>query len=329
MKKFLVILILLSLIIAGFLIFKEDKTDNNLAKIKVGEVTHSVFYAPQYVADALGYFKNEGIDVEFILTPGADKVTAAVLSGDVQIGFCGSEATIYIYNNGEKDYLVNFAGLTKKDGSFLVSRNNIKNFKLKDLKGKKILGGRKGGMPAMTLEYALNTNGIKSSDIDIDTSVEFAAMSGSFIGGNGDFVSLFEPTASQLANKGYGYIVASIGELGGNVPYTTYNAKKSYVEKNLKIIKGFTKATQKGLNYVHSHNSKEIANTIKNYFPDTSLKDLENIVTKYKNIDAWFKNAQIKEKDFNHIQEIIKNAGQLDKKAPYRKLVINNGHFKN
>lgn len=250
-------------------------------------------------------------------------MTAAVLSGDVQIGFCGSEATIYVYNGGEKDYLVNFAGLTKRDGSFLVSRNNIKNFKVEDLKGKHILGGREGGMPAMTLEYALNTNGIKSNETNIDTSVEFSAMSGSFIGGNGDFVALFEPTASELEKQGYGHIVASVGKLGGVVPYTAYNAKKSYIENNPKIIEGFTKATNKGLEYVHTHSPEEIANVITNYFPDTSKNDLINIIKRYKEIDSWYEKTYIEENDFNHIQDIMKNAGKLDKKAPYNKLVNN------
>ncbi len=175
----------------------------------------------------------------------------------------------------------------------------------------------------MTLEYALNKNKIKTKDVNFDTSVEFSAMSGSFIGGNGDFVSLFEPTASELEKKGYGYIVQSVGKLGGVVPYTAYNAKKSYIEKNPNTIKGFTKATQKGLDYIHSHSAKEIAKTIQSYFPDTSLKDLENIVQRYKDNDSWFTTTKISKKDFTHIQEIMKNAGKLDKKAPYNKLVNN------
>ena len=175
-----------------------NKKDNNLKKVKVAEVAHSIFYAPQYVADALGYFKEEGLDVEIILASGADKVTAAVLSGDVQIGFCGSEATIYVYNQGEKDYLVNFAGLTKRDGSFLVSREKIENFSVENLKGKYIIGGRKGGMPEMTLEYTLKENGIDpKKDVEIDTSIAFASMGGAFIGGTGDFVSLFEQSARE------------------------------------------------------------------------------------------------------------------------------------
>ena len=323
MKKFVIILLLFCLILAGYFIFKEDKSESELKKVKVAEVTHSVFYAPQYVADALGYYKDNNLDVEIVLTPGADKVTAAVLSGDVQIGFCGSESTIYLYNQGEKDYLINFAGLTKKDGSFLVSRSKIDNFKVTDLKGAHIIGGRTGGMPAMTLEYALNINGVKSSEVDLDTSIDFASMSGAFIGGTGDFVSLFEPTASSLEKEGYGYIVASVGELGGDVPYTAYNAKKSYIENNKDVIKGFTKATQLGLDYVHNHTSLEVAKVIESYFPDTKFDDLVDIVQRYMDIDSWYDTTSINEKDFNHIQDIMKNASKLDKKAPYDKLVVN------
>lgn len=324
MKKFVIGLILCGLVIAGYFIFRGDSNDEKkLTKVKVGEVTHSIFYKPQYVAHALGYFEDEGLDVEIMLTAGADKVTSAVLSGDVQIGFCGSEATIYVYQQGEKDYLVNFGALTKRDGSFLVAREDIKNFTVEDLKDKKILGGRQGGMPALTLEWALNSNGISSSATDIDTSVEFSSMSGSFIGGNGDFVTLFEPTASELEKEGYGHIVASVGELGGVVPYTAYNAKKSYIEENPDVIKGFNKAIQKGLDYVFDHSDSEVASVIADYFPDTSKKDLTNIIKRYRDIDSWFTTTYIEENDFEHIQEIMKNAGYLKEKAPYNKLVDN------
>ncbi len=323
MKK-IIIPIIIILIIGGLtsILFFKDKSD--LKKIKVAEVTHSIFYAPQYVAHALGYFEEEGLDVELLLVPGADKVAASVLSGDVQIGFCGSEATIYIYNQGQEDYLVNFAGLTKRDGSFIVSREKIDNFTLEDLKGKTIIGGRIGGMPEMTLEYTLTEAGIDpKNDLNIDTSIEFAAMSGAFIGGTGDFVSLFEPNALQLEQQGYGYVVASLGELGGVVPYTAYNAKKSYIENNPDVIEGFTKAIQKGLDYVHNHNSKEIADVILDYFPDISKNDLETIIDRYKNIDSWFTTTYITEENFNHIQEIAENASQLDERAPFDKLVNN------
>ena len=323
MKK-VIIPIIIILIVGVFVFLFFNKQESNLKKVKVAEVTHSIFYAPQYVAHALGYFEEEGLDVELLLVPGADKVAASVLSGDVQIGFCGSEATIYIYNQGQEDYLVNFAGLTKRDGSFIVSREKIENFTLDDLKGKTIIGGRIGGMPEMTLEYTLKEAGINpKNDLTIDTSIEFAAMSGAFIGGTGDFVSLFEPNALQLEQQGYGYVVASLGELGGVVPYTAYNAKKSYIESNPDVIEGFTKAIQKGLDYVHSHDSKDIAEVILDYFPDISKNDLETIIDRYKNIDSWFTTTYITEENFNHIQEIAESASQLDKRAPFDKLVNN------
>lgn len=322
MKKIILLIITIlvctALVWLGF--FQNQKSD--LKKVRVAEVTHSIFYAPQYLAHSLGYFEEEGLDVEFILTSGADKVTTAVLSGDVEIGFCGSEATIYVYNNGEKDYLVNFAGLTKKDGSFLVSRKK-ENFDIKNLVGKHIIAGRKAGMPAMTLEYALNQNGVKTSEVNFDTSIDFASTTGAFIGGTGDYVSVFEPTASSLEKQGVGHIVASIGELGGTVPYTAYNARLSYIKNNEDVIKGFTKAIDKALVYVKEHNSNEIAEAISSYFPDTSLNDITAIVDRYKNIDAWFDNTNISEKDFNHVMDIMENAGELTNRAPYSKLVTN------
>lgn len=320
-KYFLPLLILIVLIITSFLfLFNNDKS--GLKKIKVAEVTHSVFYTPQYLAHALGYFSDEGLDVEIILTPGADKVTAAVLSGDVQIGFCGSEATIYVYNGSEDDYLVNFAGLTKRDGSFIVSRKKIDNFDISMLKDSYIIGGRKGGMPEMTLEYILRKHNIDpKKDIKIDTSIAFAAMQGAFIGGTGDYVTLFEPNALAVEKNNFGYVVASLGELGGEVPYTVYNAKKSYIENNKDVIKGFSRAIQKGIDYVKNHSSEDIAKVILNYFPDVSLSDLTLIVDRYKNIDSWYDTTLITEENFNHVQEIMESAGELTKKAPYDKLV--------
>lgn len=304
--------------------WNKNKNNNTLKKVVVAEVAHSIFYAPMYVAYTEGYFKEEGLNVEIILTAGADKVTAAVLSDDVNIGFCGSESTIYLYNEGVKDYLVNFAGLTKKDGSFLVSRKKYDNFTVENLKGKTIIGGRKGGMPEMTLKWALKENGIDYvDDVIIDTSIAFNAMSGAFIGGQGDFVSLFEPNALELEKQGLGYVVASIGELGGIVPYTAFNAKKSYIENNQDVIEGFTKAIQKGLDYVHNNSSKDIASKILSEFPDTSLTDLEKIIDRYKNIDSWFKTTYINEDDFIHIEEIMENAKELSKRVPYDKLVNN------
>lgn len=328
MKRKIVIFILggiLIFIIAALVLFdlnKGDSKEEKRQKITLAEVTHSIFYAPQYVAIEKGYFDEVGIDVELILTSGADKVTAAVLSKDADIGFCGSEGTIYVYNGGEKDYLKTFAQLTQKDGSFLVSREKIKDFKLEDLEGKTVLGGRAGGMPEMTLEYALKQNGIDpKKDVEIDTSVDFAAMGGAFIGGQGDFVTLFEPNALEIEKEGYGYVVASIGELGGVVPYTSYSARISFIEENKELINNFTKAIQKGIDYVHNHTDEEVAKAIINQFPDTSLEDIAKVVKRYRDIDAWPKTTDFSEDSFNHLQDIMIDNGAIDKKVPYDKLI--------
>lgn len=288
----------------------------------MAEVAHTIFYAPAYAAMSKGYFEDEGIKIDLTLTAGADKVTAAVLSGDVDVGFCGSEATIYVYNSGEKDYLVNFARLTKRDGAFLVSRKKYDNFTLDDLKGKTVIGGRKGGMPEMTFEWGLRENGIDpEKDLTIDTSVAFPAMEGAFIGGNGDFVTLFEPNALSVEKQGLGYVVGYVGTWGGEVPYTAYNAKKSYIKENPEVIKGFTKAIDKGLEYVKNTDSSIVAKDIYEFFPELSLNDLTAIIERYKTNDAWADSTKITKDDFEHLQEIMKSSGELDKKAPYNKLI--------
>lgn len=327
MKKKILIWILcgvLLLVIACSVLFNTKDNNGKNKNITVAEVAHTIFYAPQYVALEKGYFEEVGLDVELVLANGADKVTAAVLSGDAEIGFSGSEATIYVYNGGEKDYLKTFAQLTQKDGSFLVSREKYDNFSLEDLKGKTIIGGRAAGMPEMTLKYALKQNGIDpNKDLEVDTSIAFAAMSGAFIGGQGDFVSLFEPNALDIENNGYGYVVASIGELGGVVPYTSYSARKSYIEENKDVIDGFTKAIQKGLDYVHNHTDKEVAEAILNQFPDTSLNDLEKVVARYRSIEAWPTTTQFSEESFNRLQDIMLDYGAISEKVSYSKLIVN------
>lgn len=318
------IIIVIGIMVWGSIIIFDSTRKSELTKIKLAEVTHSVFYAPQYVALSEGYFEEEDLSIDLVLTPGADKVAAAVLSGDVQIGFAGPEATIYVYNSGEKDYIVTFAGLTKRDGSFLVSRKKIEDFTLNDLKGKYVIGGRKGGVPEMTFEWALKQHGIDpKKDLTIDTSIAFAAMQGAFIGGTGDFVTLFEPVALQIEKQGYGYVVASIGELGGEVPYTAYNARKSYIKENPDVIKGFTKAINKGLEFVQDKSNEEIANSIYKFFPDLTLNELISVVKRYKEQDTWLKTTSLTEESFNHLQEIMISAGELEKKAPFEDLVNN------
>lgn len=327
MKK-IIILVCFCIVLIFALIFainakkKENKQESGLTEVKVAEVAHTIFYAPAYVAISKGYFEEENIKIDLTLASGADKVTAAVLSDDVDIGFCGSEATIYVYNSGEKDYLVNFARLTKRDGSFLVSRKKYDNFTLEDLKGKTVIGGRKGGMPEMTFEWALKENGIDpEKDLIIDTSVAFAAMEGAFIGGDADFVTLFEPNASSVEKQGLGYVVGYVGNWGGEVPYTAYNAKKSFIKENPQIIKGFTKAIDKGLKYVKNTDSNIIAKDIQEFFPELSLDDLTLIIERYKTNDAWPDSTDITKEEFDHIQEIMISSNELDKKAPYDKLI--------
>ena len=316
-----VILLLIGVITALTMTFSTPKEDDNLTTINLAEVSHTIFYAPQYAAIQNGYFEEEGMEINLILTPGADKVAAALLSKDADIGLSGSEATIYVYNGGEQDYLKTFAQLTQRDGSFLVSRTPIENFTLEDLRGKTVIGGRRGGMPEMTFEYVLRQNGMDpKTDLTIDTSVEFAAMGGAFIGGNDDFVTLFEPTALEVEQQGYGYVVASIGELGGVVPYTSYSARISFMEENPDLIAGFNRAVQKGLDYVHSHSDEEVAETILSFFPDTSLNDLTEVVGRYREIDAWPTTTSFTEESFNHLQDIMIDAGELEEKVPYSEL---------
>lgn len=311
--------LLVIFLLASIVLFKNE--NQKTKKIKVAEVAHSIFYAPQYVSIHNGYFKEVGLDIELILTPGADKVVAAVLSGDAQIGFSGSEATIYVYNGGEKDYLKTFAQATQKDGSFIVSRKKIDNFDISMLKGKYYIGGRIGGMPEMTLEYILNKNGIKKSDLTIDTSISFANMQAAFIGGTGDFVSLFSPNSDQVEKEGYGYVVASLGELGGIIPYTSYSAKISFINENEDIIKKFTSAIQKGLDFVHNNDSETIAKIIQSEFPDTKLDDLITAINRYKKTDTWPSTTSFSEESFNHMQDIMINAGQLENKVKYNDLI--------
>ena len=320
---FYILCIIIIFLIGSSVLFNFNKNESS-NKIVLAEVAHTVFYAPLYVAIENGYFDEYGINVELILTSGADKVTAALLSGDAQIGLSGSEATIYVYNGGEKDYLKTFSQLTQKDGTFLVAREKYDNFKINDVVGKTIIGGRAAGMPEMTLEYILKQNGINPrNDVFIDTSIAFAAMSGAFIGGTGDFVTLFEPTATLVENQGYGYVVASIGELGGIVPYTSFSARDSFIKNNKDLIGDFDLAIQKGLDYVHNHSDKEVAEVILKQFPDTAFNDLVSAIKRYRENETWPTTTTFTEKSFNHLQDIMIDYGELVNKVSYKDLIYN------
>ena len=326
MKKKIIItlLCLLVIIISIFIITKINKNKkSDLIKIKLAEVTHSSFYTPLYVSIENGYFKDEGLEIELILTPGADKVSAAVLSNDVEIGFAGAESAIYVYEQNENDYLQLFGGLTKRDGQFIVARDDYKNFSLEDLYDKEILVGRKTGMPALNFLNALKNNNIDINKINVNYSIEFAALSGTFIGGTGDFVNLFEPNATNLEKEGYGKVVASIGMLSGEVPYTAFYARKSYIDKNPEVIKKFTNAINKGLEYTLNNDATTIANDIIDQFPDTNIKDLALMIERYKEYDCWLENPYISEKLFTNLEDFLIDFNLLEKYVPYSNLVNN------
>lgn len=296
-------------------------------KIKVAEVTHSVFYAPQYVAMEKGFYGEEGLEVELLNTQGADKTMAALLSGEVQIGLMGPEASIYVYNQGSKDYAVSFAQLTKRDGSFIVGKNPNENFKLTDLAGKEVLGGRKGGVPNMTLEYAIKNAGLtigentKDGEVNVRTDVQFSVMGGAFSGGEGEFVTLFEPLATAMENEGLGYIMASVGALTGEIPYTAYSTLKSYMDNNENTIQRFTNATYKGQQFVKENDAKTIAEIIAPHFKELSIEDLTTVVQRYKDIDAWCDNPLLKEESLNKLMEVMELAGELNARPPYDAIV--------
>ena len=330
MKKIIIAVIIIAAIagvIASVIIANSRNTatqESGPTVVRLNEVTRSVFYSPQYVAIALGYFEENGIEIEITTGQGADKVMTAVLAGQSDIGFAGPEASIYIYNEGKEDYAQVFAQLTKRDGSFLVSRTKPDEFSWEDLRGKTVIPGRKGGVPYMTFEYVLKQNGLNpSTDLTLDDSIKFDLMAGAFAGGNADYVTLFEPTASMTEAQEVGYIVASVGAEAGEIPYTAYFAKKSYISQNEKLIQNFTDAIYKGQKWTESHTAREIAELVQNFFPDTDLDMLESSIQRYKDIDAWNQTPVLTEEAFNKLQEVMEEAGELEKRADYTKVVNN------
>ena len=304
-------------------VFAAKKDEAKLAKVTLNEVAHSIFYAPQYVAIEEGYFKDEGLDMTLITGFGADKTMTAVISGEADIGFMGAEASIYAYQEGATDPVVNFAQLTQRAGNFLVAREEMLDFKWEDLKGRKVLGGRKGGMPEMVFEYILKQNGLDpQKDLSIDQSIDFGATAAAFKGDNSaDFTVEFEPSATALEKQGAGYVVASLGVDSGYVPYTSYSAKTSYMEKNPDIMQKFTNALQKGMDYVQKHTPEEIARVIEPQFPETDLDTITAIVKRYYDQDTWKENLVFGQEGFELLQDILEDAGELKERTPYEELV--------
>jgi NitT/TauT family transport system substrate-binding protein len=295
---------------------------SELTPVTLNEVAHSIFYAPQYSAIELGYFEDEGINLTLVNGAGADKVMTALISGDADIGFMGSEASIYTYANGSKDYAVNFAQLTQRAGNFLVGRDKQPNFKWTDLKGKKVLGGRAGGMPQMVFEYILKKNGIDPvTDLSIDQSINFGLTAAAFTSNDADYTVEFEPFATGLEKEGSGHVVASLGVDSGYIPYTAYSAKKSYLEKNPEVIQKFTNAIQRGLEYVNSHSSEEIAKVIQPQFKETDVATIATIIERYKTQDTWKKDTVFAKDSFELLENILEESGQLKERVPYEELV--------
>lgn len=294
-----------------------------LTEVTLNEVAHSIFYAPQYVAYEKGYFAEEGLDLEIVTGFGADKVMTAVLSGEADIGFMGAEASIYAYQEGANDAVVNFAQLTQRAGNFLVARQEMPDFTWEDLKGSKVLGGRKGGMPEMVFEYILKQNGIDpETDLEIDQSIDFGSTAAAFSGGLGDFSVEFEPSATALEQEGAGYVVASLGVDSGYVPYTSYSAKTSFMEEHPDVIQKFTNALQKGMEYVREHSPEEIAEVIAPQFPETDLDTITTIVKRYYEQDTWKDNLVFEKESFELLQDILEGAGELKERVSYNDLVI-------
>ncbi len=314
--------VMLLLLLLTTILFYGCQKDT-MTKIQVMEVTHSVFYAPQYVAITKGFFEDEGLSVELTDGKGADKVMAALLSNQTDIGFMGPEASVYVYNQGKENHVVNFAQLTQRDGSFIVSRVPEPDFQLEKLRGKEILGGRKGGMPNMVLEYVLKQKGlVPGVDLNVRTDVQFGVMAGAFAGGEGDYTTLFEPSATIIEQEGKGYVVASVGAESGYIPYTAYSATQRYIDENPEIVQKFTNAIYRGMLWVEAHSAEEVAESIQSHFPDMDLPTLATVVERYRSIGSWAPNPVLTEEGLNRLQEVMIDAGELEVPVPYDQIVV-------
>ncbi|MCY8838754.1 ABC transporter substrate-binding protein [Bacillus atrophaeus] len=313
-----------AIVCSAFLIFALSacKQEAKLTKVKVAEVTHSIFYAPLYVAVSKGFFKEEGLDIEVNTTWGGDKTMTSLLSNGSDIALVGSETSIYVESQGAKDPVINFAQLTQTDGTFLVAREDIENFDWDMVKGKTFLGQRKGGMPQMAGEFVLNKHNIDpQKDVDLIQNIDFANIANAFASGTGDYVQLFEPTASLFEKEGIGHIVASFGEESGRVPYTTFMAKKSYLTEHEETAEKFTHALYKAQQWVEKHSSKKIAKAIQSEFDDTEPEIIEASIDRYKKQNSFSTDPLLNEKEWEQLQMIMDQAGELPKHIPYSQLV--------
>jgi NitT/TauT family transport system substrate-binding protein len=312
-----------AILLSIMLLFTVSACGNSgVQKVRVGEVTHSIFYAPQYVALSEGFFEEEGLEIDLQGTFGGDKTMTALLSDGIDIALVGSETSIYVYAQGATDPVINFAQLTQTDGTFLVSREKVDNFSWDQLKDSTFLGQRKGGMPQMVGEFVLKKHGIDPhSDLELIQNIEFANIASAFASGTGDFVQLFEPTASIFEQEGKGHIIASFGKESGHVPYTTFMTKQSYLEENKEVVEKFTRAVYKGQQWVESHSSKEVAESISPYFEDTSVELIETVVDRYKEQGSFATSPVLDEEEWQNLQNIMDEAGELPTEVEHSILV--------
>lgn len=324
MKKNSIYLAVLLVIVAAIGLYAISRYNSAEDKkvVKVNEVVHSIFYAPQYVAIEEGLFEEEGLEVALSVGQGADKSMIALISGDADIALMGTEAGLYVYNEGKDDYAVSFAQLTQRAGNYLVSREDEKDFQWESIRGKTIIGGRAGGMPQMILEYVLRQNGIEPFvDVEIVDNLQFTSTAGAFVGGVGDYTMEFDPSALAIEKEGKGYVVKAMGESSGYVPYTVYMAKQSYIKANPETVQKFTNAIYKAQIWCNTHTSREIAEVVQPHFPENSIEDLEIMIERYKAQDAWKSNPVFEEEGFDLLQDIMEQGGELEKRVPYSDLI--------
>ncbi len=321
MKRLISLLLVLLVICTAFVGCKQEKT---LRTVQLNEVTRSVFYAPQYVAASLGYFAEEGLEVEITTGGGSDKTMTALLAGEADIGLMGPETGVYVVNEGKKDHPIIIGQLTKRDGSFLMGRAAEPDFAWENLKDKTIIGGRKGGMPLMTLQYVLKQHGLTpGTDVEVIDNIQFNLMGGAFEGGTGDYVTLFEPTASAFALAGKGYIVANVGEASGEVPYTTYMVSQKTLKEDPKLVESFLRAIYKAQQWVTKATDEEVAKAMQPFFPDTSMEVLTSVAHNYRETDSWKSDPVMQEQDFQRLLEVIDGSGELKSKVAFTELVDN------
>lgn len=332
-KRFATIVALVAIVGLSFIGCQKstDKNTNKLQTVRLNEVVRSVFYAPMYVALSEGFFEEEGLKIDLSTGQGADKTMQQLLSKNADIGFSGPEQVVYIYNQGREDYPVVFGQLTQRDGSFLVGRESEENFNWSSLKGKELIGGRPGGIPEMALEYVLKENGLNiSTDVNMVTNIDFTATSGAFKSGTGDYVALFEPTATMLENDGGGSIVASVGESAGNISYTCFYTTKSYMDKNPEVVQKFTNAIYKAQQWVKEHTNEEVAKSIVSYFPGADVEVIEQVIDNYKSIDAYSETPVVSEEGLNRLMDIIQGYDStLIKTRPDFDIIVNNDFANN